>query len=55
VKPNPLAPFPTREGGKFKASLLVGERNGSEVFQIPRKVRYAVTKKRYPEHLGYLL
>ncbi len=27
-KPNPLAPFPTREGGKFKASPLAGERFG---------------------------
>jgi hypothetical protein len=27
--------FPTREGGKIKASGLVGERNGSEVFQMP--------------------
>jgi hypothetical protein len=27
-KPNPLTPFPTREGGKFKASLLAGERFG---------------------------
>jgi hypothetical protein len=25
-KPNPLTPFPTREGGKFKVSLLKGER-----------------------------
>jgi hypothetical protein len=25
---------PKREGGEFKASLLAGERNGSEVFQI---------------------
>jgi hypothetical protein len=25
-KPNPLTPFPTREGGKFKVSLLLGER-----------------------------
>jgi hypothetical protein len=24
-----------REGGKFKVSLLEGERNRSEVFQIP--------------------
>jgi hypothetical protein len=24
--PNPLTPFPTREGGKFKISLLLGER-----------------------------
>jgi|GEM_PF-4830822 hypothetical protein len=24
--PNPLTPFPTREGGKFKVSLLLGER-----------------------------
>jgi len=32
VKPNPLAPFPCREGGKLKASLLQEERNGSEVF-----------------------
>jgi len=30
-EPNPPAPFPYREGGEFKASLLVGERNGSEV------------------------
>jgi hypothetical protein len=29
------SPFPCREGNKVKASLLVGERNGSEVFQIP--------------------
>ena len=27
-KPNPLTPFPTREGGKIKASLLQGERFG---------------------------
>jgi hypothetical protein len=27
-KPNPPAPFPSREGGEFKASLLVGERFG---------------------------
>ena len=25
MKPNPLAPFPTREGGKFKASPCKGE------------------------------
>jgi hypothetical protein len=28
AKPDPLAPFPTREGGKVKASLLAGERFG---------------------------
>jgi hypothetical protein len=27
-RPNPLTPFPKREGGKFKASLLLGERFG---------------------------
>jgi hypothetical protein len=27
-RPNPLTPFPFREGGKFKASLLLGERFG---------------------------
>ncbi|MBD2503500.1 hypothetical protein [Anabaena azotica] len=26
VRPNPPAPFPTREGGEIKASGLVGER-----------------------------
>ncbi|MDP5338629.1 MAG: hypothetical protein NWQ28_08660, partial [Nodularia sp. (in: cyanobacteria)] len=25
------SPFPTREGGSIKASLIAGERNGSEV------------------------
>jgi len=41
VKLNPLTPFPTKEGGKIKASLLAGERYpaGSKlwrgVFQIP--------------------
>jgi hypothetical protein len=29
-----LTPFPMREGGKFKVSLLEGERNRREVFQI---------------------
>ncbi len=28
LKPNPPAPFPTREWGEFKASLLAGERFG---------------------------
>ncbi len=28
MKPNPLTPFPSREGGKLKASLLLGERFG---------------------------
>jgi hypothetical protein len=36
VEPNPLAPFPKREGGKFKASPLVGERFG-ERFSRSRK------------------
>jgi len=35
-KPNPLAPFPTREGGNIKASLLVGERFG-ERFSTSRE------------------
>jgi hypothetical protein len=30
-KPNPLAPFPKREGAKVRASLLLGESNGREV------------------------
>jgi hypothetical protein len=34
-KPNPLTPFPTREEERFKVSFLAGERNRSEVFQIP--------------------
>ncbi|WP_375506175.1 hypothetical protein, partial [uncultured Nostoc sp.] len=33
-KPNPLTPNPWREGGKFKFSLLLREKNRSEVFQI---------------------
>jgi len=33
VKPNPLTPFPSREGGNLKASLLIGERFG-EGFSI---------------------
>jgi hypothetical protein len=32
---SPLTPFPHREGRKFKVSLLEGERNRREVFQIP--------------------
>ena len=32
TEPNPLTPFPSREGGMFKASLLVGERFGERFF-----------------------
>ncbi len=32
AKPNPLTPFPTREGGKVKAFLLVGKQARSRGF-----------------------
>ncbi len=32
-KPNPLTPFPCREGGKFKVSLLLGERFRERFFR----------------------
>jgi hypothetical protein len=33
---------PTREGGRFKASPLAGERNGSEVFYIRVKSKVSL-------------
>jgi hypothetical protein len=37
-KPNPLTPFPTREGGRrFKVSLLVGERFRERFFRSREK------------------
>jgi len=48
MKPNPLTPFPTREGGKIKASLLAGERFG-EGFSRSREKSddYQVSCKSY--------
>jgi len=43
VKPNPLTPFPAREGGKIQASFLVGERFG-EGFSRSREKSYHFTK-----------
>jgi hypothetical protein len=36
-KPNPITPFPTREGGKFKVSLLLGERFRERFFRYREK------------------
>jgi hypothetical protein len=39
-KPNPLAPFPTREGGKFKVSFLLGERFREQYGSVKAKTLY---------------
>jgi len=39
VRPNPPAPFPTREGGEIKASLLQGERSSKSREKSEENVR----------------
>ncbi|MGB3635985.1 MAG: hypothetical protein WBA39_00105 [Rivularia sp. (in: cyanobacteria)] len=44
-KPNPPAPFPAREGGEIKASLLAGERFGERFSRCCGFVNFCVQMK----------